>query len=239
MAALNVRADSDMLIEIANSNNSDPFDSIFNALPLLAKPHAAIPQKMNAAMAAFRGLPHRPGQIKGIRTRNPNRLRYGCRPSRGLSTAGPKAIKPMAAARMKIAAASSRLNVENGRTGVTAQSTTTGAIIKSPVASASHQVTQEVVQTVSERLPSLASINPPMATVVPMIAVGAKEISANFAMPKGVSNVLRPFDQRLISHAPANAASSVPIPIKPSAKKERAAIALEANDPSKMAGQIR
>ena len=36
-------------------------------------------------------------------------------------------------------------------------------------------------------------------------------MKANFAMPAGVSNVWRPFDQRLVTQLPANAASMVPV----------------------------
>ena len=64
-------------------------------------------------------------------------------------------------------------------------------------------------------------------------------MSPNFAVPEGVSNVLRPFDQRSISQAPANAASTAPTALKPGAINERVAIAPNENDPNKIAGHIR
>src|SRR5208282_685698 len=113
---------------------------------------------------------------------------------------------PMAAARMKMAAASSRFHLENGRRGVVAQSTTTGMMIKPPAASADHQVAKGVVQAGSPRLILLASARPAAVTVAAIIAVGTKQTSANLAMPNGVANVSRPFDQRRSAHAPAKAA---------------------------------
>ena len=52
--------------------------------------------------------------------------------------------------------------------------------------------------------------------------------------PIGVSNALRPFDQRLISHVPANAANNVPTPMEPAAKSERATIAWKKTNPAKL-----
>ncbi len=55
----------------------------------------------------------------------------------------------------------------------------------------------------------------------------------------GAANVWRPFDQRLISQAPAIAASSVPTAMEPESTTERAVMAPEKNAPAKIAGQIR
>ena len=61
---------------------------------------------------------------------------------------------------------------------------------------------------------------------------------ANFAMPAGVSNVRRPFDQRLISHVPANAPRRVPIATEPNSKGDRPAMTQGEKDPTKIAGPI-
>src|ERR1039458_3349158 len=153
-----------------------------------------------------------------------------------LPTSGLKAVTPIAVARMRIAAVSRRLHLENGRSGVVAQSTMTGAMTKIPVASANHQLAQV---TSLSKLASLVKNSPTETMPELIIAVGTKETSAKLATPRGVSKVLRPFDQRSMSHAPASAASSVPAPTKPEAKNERAAISLEKKDPNKIAGQIR
>ena len=154
----------------------------------------------------------------------------------------------MAVVRRKMAAPSSMLHVENGRSGAIAQSTTTGAMIKLATASASHQLTQADVQADAqlavhaagfERLGSSARIDAATATVELTIAVGAKQMSANFAVPMGVWKVLRPFDQRSTSHTPISAADSTPIAVTPDVKKGRAASAPQASDPNKIAGQIR
>ncbi len=101
---------------------------------------------------------------------------------------------PMAAARRKVAAVSSTLHLENGRGAIIAQSTTTGATIKLAAASARHQVAQvdsqvhtaSAVQVAgSEKLASSVRIDPATATIEPMIAVGTRQTSANFAAPIG------------------------------------------------------
>ena len=76
MAALTTRAANATLVDSATSINSDPFKSVFgNGLLPMAKPHTAVAQKINAAVAAFRRLPHKPAHISGIKTKNPSRLR--------------------------------------------------------------------------------------------------------------------------------------------------------------------
>ena len=45
-----------------------------------------------------------------------------------------------------------------------------------------------------------------------LISAVTTTIAMHLAMPAGVSKVLRPFDQRLISHAPADAAAAVAMP---------------------------
>src|SRR5215472_6693904 len=128
---------------------------------------------------------------------------------------------PMTLTRMKSVIDSKRLHLEKLRKGIIAQSTTTGAMTIVPAASASHQVTQ--VTPESEELSLFAKMNPARAIVELISAVGAKEMIANFAVPAGVSNVWRPFDQRLISHVPANAPRRVPIPTDPNSKGDRPA----------------
>src|SRR6266850_8297409 len=128
----------------------------------------------------------------------------------------------MTLTRIETATDSNRLHLEKPCKGIIAQSTTTGAMIKVPAASASHQVNQ--VTTESEKLSVLARMNPAMATVELIIVVGAKEMIANFAILEGVPNVWWPFDQRLISHVPANAARRVPMPTEPNSKSDRPAM---------------
>ena len=121
--------------------------------------------------------------------------------------------------KIETAADSNSFHLEQLSTGIIAQSTTTGAIIKVPAASASHQVNQ--VTTESEKLILLANMNP--ATAVPelIIVVGAKEMIANFATLEGVPKVWRPFDHRLINQVPANAARRVLRPTEPSSNSDR------------------
>src|SRR5208283_2902808 len=87
--------------------------------------------------------------------------------------------------------------------------TMTGAIMTTPAASASHHLVQ--VWTASAKPESLATTRPATAIAELIIAVGAMAMSVNFAMRGAVANVLEPYDQRLISHAPTTAASVVPI----------------------------
>src|SRR6516225_11796961 len=129
---------------------------------------------------------------------------------------------PITLTRMKSVIDSNRLHLEKLRKGIIAQSTTPGAMTIVPAASASHQVTQ--VTTESEEVSLFAKMNPARAMAELITAVGAKEMIANFAMPAGVSNVLRPFDQRLINHVPANTPRRVPIPTEPNSKGDRPAI---------------
>src|SRR5688572_29424332 len=121
--------------------------------------------------------------------------------------------------RAETAINSNRFHLEEPRNGIIAQSTTTGAISKVPAASASHQVNQ--VTTGSETLSLSASMNPARTMLELIIVVGANETIANFAIPEGVANAWRPFDQRPISHVPANAARRVPIPTEPNSKSDR------------------
>jgi hypothetical protein len=67
-------------------------------------------------------------------------------------------------------------------------------------------------------------MNPAKTMAELIIVVGAKEMIANFKIPEGVANVWQPFDQRLISHVPANAARRVPIPTEPHSKNDRSAM---------------
>src|ERR1700751_4338732 len=126
---------------------------------------------------------------------------------------------PMMLTRITSATDSNRLHLEEPRKGILAQSTPTGAMIKVPAASASHQVTQ--VTTESEKLSLFARMNPATAMAELIIVVGAKEMIANFATLEGVPKVWRPLDQRLISHVPANAASRAPVPTEPNTTKSR------------------
>src|SRR5207245_4891920 len=89
----------------------------------------------------------------------------------------------MTLTRIETATDSNRFHLEKLRKGIIAQSTTTGAMTKVPAASASHQVNP--VTTESEKLSLLARMNPARAMVELIIAVGAKEMIAHFAIPEG------------------------------------------------------
>ena len=80
-----------------------------------------------------------------------------------------------------------------------------------------------VVAAEPEKVASSARITPATATIELIISVGAKQISANFAMPVDVRKVLTPADHRSTSNAPANAAINVPIAVTPGAKELRGA----------------
>ena len=145
---------------------------------------------------------------------------------------------PMAIVRRKIAAVSSMPHLDDGCRRVIAQSTTTGATIRLAAASARYQVGQvdtkvdtkfdaqvdkasAVMAAEPEKVASSARITPATATIELIIPVGAKQISANFAMPVDVRKVLTPADHRSTSNAPANAAINVPIAVTPGANRER------------------
>src|SRR5580700_6324941 len=115
---------------------------------------------------------------------------------RALPTCGPKAAMPMAAVTITTAAVSNRLQREEVRDGLVAQSTMTGAMSSVPAASASQRAVH--LATGLARPTSLASTKPTVAMMALIIAVGAKAMRANFATPSGVAKVSRPCDQRLI-----------------------------------------
>src|SRR6185312_1814396 len=122
----------------------------------------------------------------------------------------------MMPARADTAIDSTRTHLGDLRNGVIAQSRMAGAISKVPAASAGHQVSQ--VATGSGKPGSLETINPAMAMVERIIVAGAKQMIANFATSEGVANIRSPFDQRPISHVPANAARSAPTPREPDSR---------------------
>src|SRR5579864_652447 len=103
---------------------------------------------------------------------------------------------PMMATRIETATDSKRLHLDELRKGIIGQSTRAGTITTDPAASASHQVDQ--VAIASEEPGWLVMKNPARTMAELIIVVGAKEIMANFAIPEGVSNVWRPFEQRTI-----------------------------------------
>jgi hypothetical protein len=110
-----------------------------------------------------------------------------------------------------------------------------------PAASASHQLTEG---TKLERLRSLVESCPNIALAELVIAVGTKAISTNRPMPSGVKKVFAPYDRWLISHAPAKAASVVPIAMEVDCKSQLAVIvpgeiALAEKDDTRIAGQTR
>jgi hypothetical protein len=107
-----------------------------------------------------------------------------------------------------------------------------------PVASASHHVVQ--VTTGPEKLTSLARMRPAIATAELISAVGTKAISANLAAPRAVAKVSRPFDQWCSSHAPALAASGVPMATAADRNSELLGLRAAAkNAPTVIAGQMR
>src|SRR5580693_1420299 len=108
---------------------------------------------------------------------------------RALPTCGPKAAMPMAAVTMTTAAVSNRLQREEARDGLVAQSTMTGAMSSVPAASANQRAAH--VATGLARPTSLASTKPTVAKMALIIAVGAKAMRANFVTPSGVAKVSR------------------------------------------------
>src|SRR3974377_1610334 len=82
------------------------------------------------------------------------------------------------------------------------------------------------------------NIEPAAATEELSNAV-AKQTSTNFATSEGLASILRLFDRRSISIAPAKAASKVPIAINPASKGGTTIITLVKKDPARIAGQIR
>ena len=208
--------------------------------PQVVKPQVAMAQKINVVVAALRRLPRKADQISGPMIRKPSSARYGCQASSTPSIGGPKATKAMPAANRKMPVVSARFQRPSVRQSPNAHSTTTGTMIKLAAASASHQFVPVASHAaVLLKSTSPATISPPSATAAPISAVGTKTTTANFATPRGVSNVLLPYDQRSISQAPAKPASAVPAAAKPGEINERVAIALKENDPSKIAGHMR
>src|ERR1700683_3387692 len=154
-----------------------------------------------------------------------------------LPTCGPKAAMPMAAVTMMTPAVSNGLHRDHARDGLVAQSTMTGGTISVPPASASQRAVHVAIGLA--RPTSLARTRPAVATVALINAVGAKAMRANFATPSGVAKVSRPWDQRSISQAPANAAVGVPSAIQAASDSAPPPTAVEKNPPTKIAGQIR
>src|SRR5947207_1493321 len=126
--------------------------------------------------------------------------------------------------------------------GVAAHSKTTGVIITIATASNSHHAIQVIMEGFNECAAPTASANAGAAATIPelMAAVGTKEITRNFAMDRVDANGLRTSDQRLISQAPASAASVVAIAAAAASKIVVFAESAPAeSDPTPIAGQIR
>src|SRR3984957_10105009 len=154
-----------------------------------------------------------------------------------LPACGLKAATPMAAVTRTTPAVSNGLHRQKARDGLVAQSTMTGAMISVPPASASQRAVH--LATGLARPASLARTRPAMAAVALIIAVGAKTMRANFATPSGVAKVSRPCDQRLISQAPASAATGAPSAIQAASHEETLPASVAKKAPPKIAGQIR
>src|ERR1700685_2129626 len=154
-----------------------------------------------------------------------------------LPACGPKAAMPITAVTRTTPAGSKRLQRDQERDGLIAQSTMTGAISSVPLASASHRAVQ--LATGFARPTSLARTRPAAAMAALIIAVGANVTRANLATPSGVANVSLPWDQRLISQAPVSAAIGVPSAIQAASDIEPPPMAVAKNPPTKIAGQIR
>ena len=76
MAALRIRAGTDVPTAMPNSNNGEALKSACSdGFSPVGNPHAAMPQKISAAVAASRRLPRNVAHSNGIRIRKPNRLR--------------------------------------------------------------------------------------------------------------------------------------------------------------------
>src|ERR1700685_3498422 len=144
---------------------------------------------------------------------------------------------PMAAVAMTTPVVSTKLQRDQERDGLIAQSTMTGAISSVPLASASHRAVQLAMGFA--RPTSLARTRPAAAMAALIIAVGANVTRANLATPSGVANVSLPWDQRLISQAPVSAAIGVPSALLEDQDMEPPPMAVAKNPPTKIAGQIR
>src|SRR5690349_16105155 len=126
--------------------------------------------------------------------------------------------------------------------GVAAHSKRTGVIITIATASKSHHAIQVIMEGFNECATPTASAKAGAPATIPelMAAVGTKDMARNLAMDRVDANVLRPSDQRLISQAPASAASVVAIAAAAASKiVVFAEIAPAESDPAPIAGQIR
>src|SRR5262249_2977101 len=118
-----------------------------------------------------------------------------------------------------------------------AQSKTNGTMIIVPAASASHQMIH--LTKVSDKFTVFITEKPASAMIELIIAVGTKEMTANFATAEGVVNVFWPLDQRQINSAPADAASNVPTATHPDSRSDRPPIKKGVCAATKIAGQTR
>jgi hypothetical protein len=120
----------------------------------------------------------------------------------------------------------------------------TGVMTNAPTASRNHHMAHGAAAFAQSTDP--VRPRPPTPMVAPIIALSPRLTSANLATPAGVSKVLRPSDQTLITKPPTSASIVLAAAIAAEIKIELASVASTgsasmpaANAATKMAGQTR
>src|SRR5437762_5477011 len=121
------------------------------------------------------------------------------------------------------------------RRGVTAHRITTGAKIRSPVASPSHHVVHIDAYLAQSAKPVTARLVTPILGLTIALAIAAK---ANLKTSCGLSKTRVPPANRVSSHAPQTASSVFPAPIATDVAKLPAVVRLTRNAPMKTAGHV-
>src|SRR5262249_54339383 len=161
-----------------------------NGPPPANVPQTAKPARMSTAVAVSRGAAYSTPHSSGTTARKANALR-----PRGGSRSGLKARSPTRMAAMQTPTGTRilsgmRMSRMRLRTSSPAQSTMTGATTSTPATSRPHHATHKETASDQSAYPAKHRLLTP--TVAPNIALGPSPTKANFAIPAGVSNVLRP-----------------------------------------------
>ena len=120
--------------------------------------------------------------------------------------------------------------------GFIAQRITTGAKIRSPVASPSHHVVHTGPYLAQSAKPTSARLVTPMLGLIKVLATAA---NANLKTSCERSKTRVPLAKRLTSHAPQSASSVFPAAMATEVPKLPAVVALTRKAPRKMAGHVR
>ena len=190
-------------------------------------------------MAVSRGPQRSADHANGSTARKASALLLPVCPISGL-----KAISPTATAMITAMLVSNILSRPKLRASASAQRTMTGVMTSAPTASRNHHVAQGAAAFAQSTDPVRPRLPTPM--VAPIIALSPRLTSANLATPAGVSKVLRPSDQTLITKPPTSASIVLAAAIAAEIKIELASVASTgsasmpaANAATKMAGQTR